>query len=259
MVRTAVVGIWTVLVVLVCAPLGLFVSWLKGSSGFLYRLAFPAVRSIVRLAGIELRVHGRERLDPETTYLFTANHVSNVDPPILLLAIGRNIRVLAKAALFRLPLFGRVLYRAGMIPVHRDDRRRSIRAVDEAADALRAGHDFLVFAEGTRSRDGRLQPLKKGPFVMAIKAGVPVVPVAVLGTREVLPADRVRLRPGSVTVHFLEPISTRELTFEDRDRLRGDVAAAMRSVLGAEAARGPAGERPEGPAGADSGDSVELQ
>ena len=129
-----------------------------------------------------------------------ANHGCNVDPPLLLFAIGRDIRALGKASLFHLPVLGWVLRTAGFVPVHRGDRERSFAAVDEAAAALARGYDFLVFGEGTRSRDGSLLPFKKGPFVMAIKAAVPVVPVAVSGTEALQPKGSFRIRRGNAAV-----------------------------------------------------------
>lgn len=235
MLRTLLAGGWTLLLVLLCAPVGLIASWVSGSAGPLYAIAFPAVRSALQVAGIRVQIHGRERLDPDRPYLFVSNHVSNVDPPVLLVAIGRRIRVLAKDSVFRIPLFGAVLRRAGMVPIHRDDRERSFRAVDAAAEALAAGHDFLVFAEGTRSLDGRLQPLKKGPFVMALKAGVPVVPVAIRGSGRIQPKGSPWIRPGVVAVHFLDPVPTAGLTLGDRDDLRLRVHGALAAALDAPA------------------------
>ncbi len=240
MIRTLLVALCLLLLLLLLGPIGLAAAWLARSPRPLYALAFPAVRLLLWIAGVRFRVEGRERLDPERTYLFVANHASNVDPPILLLAIGRDIKVIAKASLFRLPLFGWLLRVAGMVPVHRDDRERAIGAVELAAASLASGNDFLVFAEGTRSRDGRLLPLKKGPFVMAIKAGVPVVPVVLSGTREMMPKGTRRLRPGEARVRFLPPVSTRGLTFADRDVLRARVEAEMRRALGEPAGPAPA-------------------
>lgn len=245
MLRTLLAGSWILLAIVVAGPLGLLASWLSGSPRPLFALALPAIRTTLRLAGVRVRVRGRERLTPGVAYVFAANHTSNADPPVLFVAIGRDVRVLGKAALFSIPLFGRILRRAGMIPVHRDDRERAIGAVDDAAAALRAGHDFLVFPEGTRSPDGRLQTLKKGPFVMAIKGVAPIVPVAVRGTRSIQPKGGVRIRPGEVLVEFLEPIPTAGLGLEDRDRLRDRVASALGAALATEPGT-PAPERTRG-------------
>lgn len=231
MLRTVVASAWIVLLILIFGPPGILAAVVTGSPRPIFWLATPLVRSALAVAGVRIRVVGRERLAESQTYLFAANHLSNADPPVLYVAIARHIRVLAKAQLFRIPVFGTVLRRAGMVAVERENRERAIAAVEEAAQALRAGHDFLVFAEGTRSVDGRLQPLKKGPFVMAIKAGVPVAPVIVRGTRAVQPKGSSVIRPGTVEVEFLPPVSTAGLAFEDREQLRDRVAAVMMEAL----------------------------
>ncbi|MFW6198221.1 MAG: lysophospholipid acyltransferase family protein [Acidobacteriota bacterium] len=212
-------------------PVALLAALALRSAGPVYATASPCVRLLVWLAGIEVRVRGREHVDPRRNYLFVANHQSNVDPPILFLSIGRRIKFLAKASLFRLPVLGRAMKVAEFVPVDRQDRERAIRAVDVAADALRRGHDFLVFAEGTRSPDGHLLPFKKGPFVMAIEAGVAVVPVVVRGTRAIQPKGAVALRPGIAEVTFLPPVPVDGLGYEDRTVLLERVRDRMASVL----------------------------
>ncbi len=229
--RTLTTGVVMALTIPVAGAIGFVAMWIAGSPRPLYRLAFPVARGLMGVAGIRLRVHGRERLDAAATYVFVANHASNVDPPVVFVAIGRNIRALAKAEVFKLPVFGAVLRAAGFPAVYRDDRDRAMQAVDLAADALRRGHDFLVFAEGTRSEDGRLQRFKKGPFVMAIKAQVSVVPVVVRGTYEIQPKGRLAIRPGVADVEFLAPILTRGLDFGDRNELRDRAHAAIGEAL----------------------------
>jgi 1-acyl-sn-glycerol-3-phosphate acyltransferase len=231
-VRSLVAGLSVGLLVALLGPPGIVAALLSGSPRPIYGLARPAIGWFFALAGVRLEVSGRERLDPGTAYLFCGNHVSNADPPANFLAIGRDIRVLGKASLFRVPIFGRLLRIIGAVPVDRSDRKRAIASVDEAAAALRAGHDFLVFGEGTRSRDGSLLPLKKGPFVMAIKAQAPVAPMIIRGTREVWPRGSFRVRAGVIRVRFLEPVSTAGLTFEDREKLRRRVESDMADELG---------------------------
>ena len=235
MLRTLTTVVALVLIVPIAGAIGLLAMRIADSPRPLYKLAFPIARGLMYVAGIQLRVHGQSRLDPAATYVFVANHVSNVDPPVVFVAIGRNIRALAKSQVFKLPVFGAVLRAAHFPPVYRDDRDRAMQAVDLAADALRRGHDFLVFAEGTRSKDGRLQPFKKGPFVMAIKAQVPVVPVVVRGTYDIQPKGRLAISPGVADIEFLSPISTRGLHFGDRNDLRDRAHAAVGGALEAAA------------------------
>jgi 1-acyl-sn-glycerol-3-phosphate acyltransferase len=233
-VRSIVAGLSVGLLVLLFGPIGIVASLLLRTPRPIYALARPLIGVFFRIAGVQMEIVGRDRIDAAATYVFLPNHISNADPPAVFLAIGRDIRVLGKAAVFAVPIFGTLLRIAGCVPVHRGDRERSIQSVDEAAAGLRSGHDFLVFGEGTRSRDGQLLPLKKGPFVMAIKAQVPVAPMLVTGTREVWPRGSFRIRAGRVRIEFLEPVATTGLSYDDREALRSQVEAAMARGLGQE-------------------------
>lgn len=233
MLRSALVLVAAAAVVVILGPVGLLLAWLTRSARPLFALAEPAVRMLLALAGVRLEIVGRERLAPDTAYVFVANHVSNLDPPIAYIAIGRDVRALAKAELFRIPVFGSVLRRAGFPAVDRSDRSRAIAALQTAAAELTAGHDFLAFPEGTRSPTGALGAFKKGPFVMAIEGQAPVAPLLIRGTRELLPRGSLLARPGRVRVEFLEPVPTRGLQVGDRDDLRTRTHEAMAARLGA--------------------------
>jgi 1-acyl-sn-glycerol-3-phosphate acyltransferase len=230
--RSLIAGLSVGLLILLLGPIGIVAALASGSARPIYAIASPAMRLFFAIAGVRLEVSGRDRLDPGRTYVFCSNHVSNADPPAAYLAIGRDIRALGKASLFHLPIFGRLLRIAGFVPVERGDREQAVAAVDQAAAALRQGFDFLVFGEGTRSRDGRLLPLKKGPFVMAIKAQVPVAPMTIRGTREVWPRGSLRVRSGRVRIEFLDPVETAGLGYDDREALRRGVETAMAAALG---------------------------
>ena len=204
----------------------------------LFRLSVPAARFGLWACGVRLRVSGTELLDASRNYLFMPNHASNVDPPVVVSALRRDARMMAKASLFRIPIFGRVMAAAGFVPVERDDRQAAIQAVEQAAQRLQAGLDFVVFPEGTRSRDGKLLPLKKGPFFLAQMGGVPVVPVRVQGTREVMRKGGRVIHPGAVSVQVCAPIEVsasssepevarRVLRQRVRAALRGDAPASM--------------------------------
>ena len=216
------------------APPGLFLAWLTGSRVLLYRLAVPLARLVLWLGGVRIRVHGVDRLDPAQNYLFMPNHNSNADPPVVVIALRREPCFMAKASLFRIPLFGQVLSSAGFVAVEREKRDAAITAVSEAAQRLRDGYDFVVFPEGTRSRDGQLLALKKGPFFMAVNSSAPVVPVRVSGTRDILPKGGMLIRGGPVEVEVCEPIVVGMFDGspeERRRRLRDHVAATLRGDL----------------------------
>ncbi len=200
------------------------------------RRLFPVLarlwsRILFVAAGVRVQVHGLDQRYRGGPAVFVANHQSLFDPPVLFHAIPANLRVIAKRSLFLIPVFGQALWAAGVIPIDRRDRQRSIASMQQATRKIRGGLSVLVFAEGTRSRDGRLLPLKKGAFILAIQAGVPVQPVIVQGTRDVHAPGSLFARRGSVNVTFLPPVSTSGMTFDDRDRLLQQVTAAMSRAM----------------------------
>ena len=219
-IRTVLVGIVIVLYAILVGVPALLIARITGSPKVLYRAGQGGAWIGLRIAGVRYRVVGRQNVDPEQNYVFMPNHQSNLDPSIVMLAIGRDLRFMAKASLFRIPVLGHAMLGGGFVPVERDVREKAVAAVDAAVSELREGHDFLIFPEGTRSRDGRLLPLKKGPFIMAIKAQAPIVPVAVRGTCALWPKGSVRIRAGTVTVEILDPISTTGMETEDRHAIR---------------------------------------
>lgn len=238
--RTSLVALVVVTGFIVAGPPTILLSWLTGSSRVLFGIAVPWIRFTLWVAGVRFGVVGLDRLDPAINYLFMPNHQSNVDPPLVLVALRRNGRFMAKASLFRIPLLGQVLHAGGFVPVVREDRRQAIESVKVAAAKLRSGLDFIVFPEGTRSRDGNLLELKKGPFFMALAGGVPVVPVAINGSQQIMPRGGWLIRGGDISVQVLEPISGADLDGGDdnlREQLRAQVAAALQAGLTDNAAR----------------------
>jgi 1-acyl-sn-glycerol-3-phosphate acyltransferase len=223
--------------VLVVGPPAILLALLLGRSGFLYTLGHLGLRLGLTLSGLRCRVHGREHIQRARAAVYAVNHTSNVEPPILfdtLHELFPRLRVLYKAELRSLPVLVRAFDLVGFVPLERGNRDQSLPAIDRAADALRAGHSFLIFPEGTRSRTGELLPFKKGGFIMAIKAGVPIVPVAIKGARDALRKGSFVIRPVTVTVRLGPPVETAGLTLDDRDRIvqevRGRIEALLRGV-----------------------------
>ncbi|MGB7921807.1 MAG: lysophospholipid acyltransferase family protein [Pyrinomonadaceae bacterium] len=185
-------------------------------------------RMIARTAGAHVRVHGAERIKPGTSYVFLSTHQSYMDIPAMLGYLPAQLRIAAKKVLFRIPFMGWHLSRAGHIPIDRSSTQNAVASMQRAAAYLqRNGICAFIFPEGTRSRDGALQPFKKGGFKLAIQAGAPIIPVTIIGSRQVLPRDSIIFRPGPVDMYVDEPIPTVGLTDDDLEALMRAVRAAM--------------------------------
>lgn len=195
----------------------------------MYYIASALGRVGVLLVGVKIVVRGLEHLETGRNYIFMSNHVSNLDPPILIPSIPGRCSVLVKKELFRVPVLGTGMKLAQLVPVDRSNREAAIESVQNAITVLRKGLHMLIFPEGTRSADGRLQPFKKGPFHLATDSGVPVVPVTMLGTYESWPKGCFGLRSGTATVVFHPPLNPHD--FADRDALMNAVSDAIGSAL----------------------------
>lgn len=229
MIRTILVGVFLSLYILVVGPPLLLYTILTRNPGPLYRAGIGGVMFFVRAAGVRVRVRGTERI-PERPCLFAANHTSTLDAPAVVGAIPRRIAILLKESLFRFPIVGQAFRLAGFIPVERG-HDSAIASLEQATASLRAGQSFLIYPEGTRSPDGRLQKFKKGAVVMAIKAGTPIVPVACSNAHRLMSKRSLVLHPGEILVEFLEPIDPAPFSHESRDTLNQIVHDALAAGL----------------------------
>lgn len=182
---------------------------------------------LCRANGVTCDTVGLERLEQGGSYVFASNHASLVDIWVLQAVLPYSFRFVAKAELLRIPVFGPAMRSAGNISIDRGKAKSALAVYQEAAAKIRAGLSAVVFVEGTRSRDGSLQPFKRGGFQLAIQAGVPVVPVFLAGTWDVLPSGTVRLTPGRAVALFGEPIETAGLEVGDREQLSRQVRLEM--------------------------------
>lgn len=172
------------------------------------------------LAGATLEVR-RAPPPPPGPVIFAANHESALDIWVLFVVVQRTFRFIAKQELFRIPIFGWYLSLGGHIPVDRSNHQRAVASLRAAGDAVRAGTSIVVFPEGTRSRTGRIQPFKKGPFVVAKQAGVPIIPVAISGSGAVTPSHRIAVHPGPIRVALGDPVDPD--AFPDKETLLAEV------------------------------------
>lgn len=195
--------------------------------GFFDRMQRGYGQSMMRATGITLAVEGAEHLIPGEPVVFVANHLSWIDIWVLLVGLPGTVRFVFKKELSRVPFLGPAANAIGHIELDRANRSSAFAAYDRAAAKVRSGISAIVFAEGTRSREGKLQPFKKGPFVLAIAAQVPVVPVCCIGAYELLPPGSISPKPGRVTVRIGRPIPTVRLGYEARDELADRARQAM--------------------------------
>lgn len=230
MLRTALIAFLLSLYVLIAGPLLLLYSLLVGNARLLYRAGVGGIVLLVRGAGVKIRVEGLEHVPPGSC-LFVANHTSSADAPAVVGSIPRQVAILVKQSLFRIPIVGHAFRLAHFIPVDRFNHESAVASIDRAAEALRGGTSFLIYAEGTRSPDGRLQYFKKGAVVMAIKAGVPIVPIACSGAHRVMEKKSLVIHPGEILVRFCPPVDPAPYTLEQRDVLNAVVRAALAAGL----------------------------
>jgi 1-acyl-sn-glycerol-3-phosphate acyltransferase len=163
---------------------------------------------MLRVAGIRLVVEGLERIPGDGPVIYMGNHQGNFDINALTLAVPRLFSWIAKEELFRIPVFGAAMKRAGYIPLDRSGGRKALKSMKAAAARIAAGASVVIFPEGTRTKDGSLLPFKRGAFLLAVKSGVPIVPFTINGSRAINPRNRIELHPGTITVTFAAPVAT---------------------------------------------------
>jgi 1-acyl-sn-glycerol-3-phosphate acyltransferase len=205
-------------------------TYLTKDISFLYKICMWGAWTGVRIAGVRVETIGLDKIDPSRSYIFMSNHISNIDPPITIPLIPRRSSVMVKKELFKIPVFGKIMLMGSLVPVDRGNRDAGIAAVREAVKAIRGENlNMMIYVEGKRSFDGKLLPFKKGPFYLAEECKVPVVPITISGTEDVMPKARFGIRPGLVTVRFHEAIEPE--SFGSRENLMLKTRDAINSGL----------------------------
>ena len=204
-------------------------TFITRNANFLYKLGMSIARGGVWLAGVKVEICGLEKLDSRSTYIFMSNHVSNLDPPIIIPRIPGRTSVLVKKELFRIPILGPAMRLGSLVPVDRSNREAAIASVQAGVEVLKTGIHMTVFPEGTRSPDGRLLPFKKGPFYLATDSDIPIVPVTITGTEKLMPKGAAIIRPGKAIITFHPAIYPQE--FETKEGLMDAVRDSIASAL----------------------------
>ena len=232
LIRSAFLVLCFVILMVLVAPfflLGMLVGWRDP----LIAVGLWAVRSARRILGIEIEVSGLERFDPRTPCVFMPNHLSFLDGPLVMMLIPGTPRVILKKSILGIPILGPAMRHVGFVPVDRKGAEGGKRSIAKAAALMRErGYSFLIFPEGTRSRDGNLQPFRRGGFFLALAGGAPIVPVTIRGTFELMPKRQWFARRGKVAVAFHEPIPVSGHTEETMALLMEKVRGAILSGWG---------------------------
>ena len=241
--RSLIAYVFVIAYVVIIGTPALLIGILTNTHRHLIVLGINCVRIAMAILGIRAVVAGREHIQLQRAALYTVNHASNVEPPVLfavLRDLTPRLKVVYKAVLRKLPILGRGFDVVGFVPIERENRERATQAIDKAAASVKSGNSLLMFPEGTRSRTGQLLPFKKGAFVLAIKAQAPVVPTAIYGAARAMRPGSPLIWPTTVRVHFGPPIETAGLQLTDRDalaeRVRGEVARLLDDAATADAA-----------------------
>lgn len=217
---------------IVCGAFSIAVSLFDRSGRAMIGAARVWARSLLAIGGVRVTVEGLEKIDTNAAYVFVSNHLSYMDTPVVLSNIPVQFRFMAKKGLFQIPFLGTHLAQAGHIPVPREDPRAAVKTLTLAAQTIRdRGISVLVFPEGGRSEDGNLQEFKEGAAFIAIKAGVPIVPIALVGTRAVLAMHSKTFHRGRVTLRVSDPVPTAGMIMRDREALTASVREKIIAML----------------------------
>ena len=227
MIRTAFILIWVVLTTSFFGVISVIISFFTRTGNPVHIIARIWAQSILMVSRVHVSVQGLSNIEPDKSYIFMANHQSNFDIPVLLGYLPVQFRWLAKAELFKIPVFGRAMLGAGYVKIDRFDQESAFESIKEAARKMKDGISVMIFPEGTRSKDGSIRPFKKGGFVMAVDSGVPIVPVVIRGTWSIMAKSSLQINHGQVEMTLAKPIDTTGYSRETKEELMERVRTAI--------------------------------
>lgn len=217
---------------IVCASVAILVSWIPPRGDWTFHVARIWSRGLLASSGIRIEVEHETRLDPSLPSVYMSNHQSLYDIPALIVSLPGQTRFLAKRSLFRIPIFGWSIKAGGFISIDREDRSKASESFAAAVQRLQAGNSALVFPEGTRSADGSLGPFQRGGFLLALKGGLPIVPVGIRGSLAVQPKGSHVVRPGRITLRYGRPINATEYGLKGKRDLEQEVRREITRLAG---------------------------
>lgn len=231
MLRTVWLAFAAIFVTIPLSLATLVVAAVRSTSPLIEWLMRTWARALVHAAGIELRVENLERIDPGKRYIFVANHYSYLDIPCIVAVIPQPIRFMAKVSLFKIPIFGWAIGRAGFIPIDRKNRAKAKQSFDMAADRIRKGNTIVIFPEEGRSRERTMRPFQRGAFLLALKSEKTIVPLAIDSTYDVFPVGAKSVKPGVVTIRVGTPIETANLKLRAKETLLEEARTQIETML----------------------------
>jgi 1-acyl-sn-glycerol-3-phosphate acyltransferase len=231
MIKTVFVIVWVVLDTFVFGIVAIATAFIVRKEDPVHKVAALWAKLILFASRTRVTVNGLCNIDSSKSYIYMCNHQSNFDIPVLLAHLPVQFRWLAKAELFKIPIFSRGMRSAGYISIDRFNRASAFESISEAARRIKAGVSVMIFPEGTRSRDGKIRPFKKGGFVLAVDAGVPIIPIVLHGTYSLMPKGKLRIYSGHVYMDIQKPIDTSGYTRETKDDLLEQVSTVICDVF----------------------------
>ena len=231
MLRTIWAVAFGVIVTIPFASAVMFVAFVRSNAAIIDSLIRVWARLLVRAAGIDLRTERMETVDRKQRYILVANHYSYFDIPVIIAAVPQPIRFMAKVSLFKIPIFGWALGRAGFIPIDRKNRRTAVKSFDLAAERIRKGNTIVVFPEEGRSRNREMRPFQRGGFLLALKSELPILPLAIDGTYDVYRVGARRITPGVVTIKVGDPIATAGRSVREKEQLAEQSRSQIEKML----------------------------
>jgi len=218
MIMTLIKGVIVLLLAIPLSLLALFSIPVERSGRLYHWSAYAWSRIILRLYGIKVNVRGLEHIQNKERVIYVANHASWFDIPAMVVGIPDQIRIVFKKELTIVPIWGWALKWGPYIAIDRSNAKDALKSLDKAADQIRGGASVLLFAEGTRTKDGKLQPFKRGAFALAVRSGVPVVPVAINNSFRILPKGSLRIQPADIEIVLDRSIETEGFGGKDAER-----------------------------------------